>query len=242
MGLSTQDKTMDVMYETLTAGLPRLGLELEKQTRKTLCAFGQAVVDQNQVMNLTAITEPEQVAKLHLLDSLSLLTLTDLRGKRMIDVGCGAGFPGVPVKIACPEVELTLLDSLGKRMHWLEGCLPALGVEAACVTARAEEAVAERREQYDVATSRAVARLNILLELTAPYVKVGGTVLAMKGTAAQEELEEAKNAIRRLGLKLERIAEFPVDGTAHTVIVLRKIAPTPPQYPRRYAKIKQAPL
>ena len=240
--MSTQDKTMDVMYETLTAGLPRLGLELEEQTRKTLCAFGQAVVDQNQVMNLTAITEPEQVAKLHLLDSLSLLTLTDLRGKRMIDVGCGAGFPGVPVKIACPEVELTLLDSLGKRMHWLEGCLPALGVEAACVTARAEEAVAERREQYDVATSRAVARLNILLELTAPYVKVGGTVLAMKGTAAQEELEEAKNAIRRLGLKLERIAEFPVDGTAHTVIVLRKIAPTPPQYPRRYAKIKQAPL
>jgi 16S rRNA (guanine527-N7)-methyltransferase len=231
-----------MMYDALTAGLPRLGLELDETTRKTLCAFGQAVVDQNQVMNLTAITEPEQVAKLHLLDSLSLLTLTELRGKRMIDVGCGAGFPGVPVKIACPEVQLTLLDSLGKRMHWLEGCLPGLGVDAECVTARAEEAVAGRREQYDIATSRAVARLNILLELTAPYVKVGGTVLAMKGTAAREELEEAKNAIRRLGLKLERVAEFPVDGTAHTVIVLRKIAPTPPQYPRRYAKIKQSPL
>ena len=233
---------MSMMYDALTAGLPRLGLELDETTRKTLCAFGQAVVDQNQVMNLTAITEPEQVAKLHLLDSLSLLTLTELRGKRMIDVGCGAGFPGVPVKIASPEVQLTLLDSLGKRMHWLEGCLPGLGVDAECVTARAEEAVAGRREQYDIATSRAVARLNILLELTAPYVKVGGTVLAMKGTAAREELEEAKNAIRRLGLKLERVAEFPVDGTAHTVIVLRKIAPTPPQYPRRYAKIKQSPL
>ena len=233
---------MSIMYDTLSAGLSRLGLELEEKIRQTLCDFGQAVVAQNQVMNLTAITEPEQVAKLHLLDSLSLLTLGDLRRKRMIDVGCGAGFPGVPVKIACPEVELTLLDSLGKRMYWLEGCLAKLGVEAECVTARAEEAVVDRREQYDVATSRAVARLNILLELTAPYVKVGGAVLAMKGIAAREELEEAKNAIRRLGLKLERIAEFPVDGTAHTVIVLRKIAPTPPQYPRRYAKIKQTPL
>ena len=233
---------MNRMYETLSAGLPRLGLELSEDTMQKLCAFGQAVVDQNQVMNLTAITAPDQVAKLHLLDSVSLLTLEDLRGKRMIDVGCGAGFPGVPVKIACPEVTLTLLDSLGKRMHWLEACLPGLGIEAECVTARAEEAVAARREQYDIATSRAVARLNILLELTAPYVKVGGKVLAMKGTAAREELEEARNAIRRLGLKLEQVAEFPVDGTAHTVIVLRKIAPTPPQYPRRYAKIKQAPL
>ena len=160
----------------------------------------------------------------------------------MIDVGCGAGFPGVPVKIACPGVQLTLLDSLGKRMNWLEQVLPTLGVEAECVTARAEEAVVDRREQYDIATSRAVARLNILLELTAPYVKVGGYVLAMKGAAAQEELAEAKNAIRKLGLQLEKVAEFPVDGTSHAVIVLRKVAHTPPQFPRRYAKIKQSPL
>jgi 16S rRNA (guanine527-N7)-methyltransferase len=193
-------------------------------------------------MNLTAITEPVAVAKLHLLDSLSLLTLEDLSGKKVIDVGCGAGFPGVPVKIACPEMKLTLLDSLGKRMNWLETVLPTLGVEAECVTARAEEAVETRRESYDYATSRAVARLNILLELTAPYVKVGGKVLAMKGTAAQEELREAKNAISKLGLQLEQVKEFPVDGTAHTVIVLKKIAPTPKQYPRRYAKIKQSPL
>ncbi len=233
---------MPMMNETLKQGLPGLGLSLSEDTCTRLCAFGEAVVEQNKVMNLTAITEPAQVAKLHLLDSLSLLTLEELSGKKMIDVGCGAGFPGVPVKIACPGVQLTLLDSLGKRMAWLERVLPELGVEAECVTARAEEAVASRREQYDIATSRAVARLNILLELTAPYVKVGGKVLAMKGTAALEELQEAKNAIKRLGLQLERVAEFPVDGTAHTVIVLRKVAPTPLQYPRRYAKIKQAPL
>ena len=231
-----------MMYETLTAGLPGLGLSLSDDIAQRLCDFGAAVVKQNEVMNLTAITEPEQVAKLHLLDSLSVLKTADLKGKRLIDVGCGAGFPGVPVKIACPEVKLTLLDSLGKRMTWLEQVLPALGVDAECITARAEEFAEKRRESYDFATSRAVARLNILLELTAPFVKVGGAVLAMKGSAAREELAEAKNAITKLGLKLEAVEAFPVDGTAHSVIVLRKIKPTPAQYPRRYAKIKQSPL
>ena len=230
------------MKDTLIKGLPGLGLSLPEETCDTLCAFGEAVVEQNQVMNLTAITVPRQVAKLHLLDSLTLLTLADLRGKKVIDVGCGAGFPGVPVKIACPEAEVTLLDSLGKRMQWLETVLPTLGVNAKCVTARAEEEVVHCREQYDIATSRAVARLNILLELTAPYVKVGGKVLAMKGTAAREELDEAKNAIAKLGLQVEKVAEFPVDGTAHTVIVLKKVKSTPAQYPRRFAKIKQNPL
>ena len=115
-------------------------------------------------------------------------------------------------------------------------------MDAACITARAEEYVQTCRESFDFATSRAVARLNILLELTAPFVKVGGYVLAMKGTAAMEELEEAKKAIKTLGLKLEEVKEFPVDGTAHTVIVLKKVSPTPAKFPRRFAKIKQAPL
>ena len=230
------------MEQTLREGLPGLELALSEQTQKTLCDFGRAVVEQNKVMNLTAITEPAQVAKLHLLDSLTVLAVQDLTGKKVIDVGCGAGFPGVPLKIACPGMNLTLLDSLGKRMNWLQTILPTLGVEATCVTARAEEAVETCREQYDFATSRAVARLPVLLELTAPYVKVGGAVLAMKGAAAQEELQEAQKAIRVLGLKVESVREFPIDGTNHAVIVLRKIAPTPKQYPRRFAKIKQAPL
>jgi len=156
-------------------------------------------------------------------------------------VGCGAGFPGVPLAIAS-GAKVTLLDSLGKRMKWLEEILPQLGIAAECITARAEEAVATRRESYDFATSRAVARLNILLELTAPYVKVGGAVLAMKGAMAKEELAEAESAIKKLGLKLDQVKEFPIDGTSHAVIVLRKVAPTPKQYPRRFAKIKQAPL
>ncbi len=233
---------MSKMQKTLEAGLPLLGLSLSGETIQTLCDFGKAMVQKNEVMNLTAITDDEGVAKLHLLDSLTVLACEDLVGRSLIDVGCGAGFPGVPLAIACKDAKITLLDSLGKRMKWLEEVLPTLGVDAVCVTARAEEAVASRREQYDFATSRAVARLNILLELTAPYVKVGGAVLAMKGAAAQEELAECGNAIRQLGLKLEQVKEFPIDGTSHAVIVLRKVKPTPAKYPRRYAKIKQAPL
>lgn len=232
---------MSEMKNTLLAGLPALGLTLPESVCDTLCAFGAAMVKQNEVMNLTGITDDKGVANLHLLDSLTVMACADLEGKTLMDVGCGAGFPGVPLAIAS-GAKVTLLDSLGKRMKWLETVLPQLGVTAQCITARAEEAVTDRRETYDYATSRAVARLNILLELTAPYVKVGGAVLAMKGAAAREELAESANAIRKLGLQLEEIREFPIDGTNHAVIVLRKIAPTPRQYPRRFSKIKQAPL
>lgn len=230
------------MRETLKEALSAMDLSMPEARIDTLCTFAQRVIEQNEVMNLTAITEPKAVAKLHLADSLTVLKCADLAGKSLIDVGCGAGFPGVPLKIACPELNLTLLDSLGKRVRWLEETLPSLGVNAQCLTGRAEELVTDRRETYDFATSRAVARLNILLELTAPFVKVGGTVLALKGAAAQEELDEAKGAIQKLGLKLEAKKAFPIDGAGHTVLVLRKIAPTPPKYPRRYAKIKQSPL
>ena len=230
------------MRQTLDEGLPLLGLDLPEQTRQKLCDFAAAVVKQNEVMNLTAITEDDQVAKLHLLDSLTVAAAADLKGKTLIDVGCGAGFPGVPLAIACPDTRVTLLDSLGKRMKWLEEILPQLDISARCITARAEEAAGEYRESFDYATSRAVARLNILLELTAPYVKVGGAVLAMKGSAAREELAECAGAIKKLGLKLEDVKEYPIDGASHAVIVLRKVSSTPKQYPRRYAKIKQSPL
>ena len=234
---------MELMLKTLQAGLPELPLELDEDRCRKLCEFGAAMVKQNEVMNLTGITESSQVAKLHLLDSLTVLASADLRGKTLIDVGCGAGVPGVPLAIACPGAKITLLDSLAKRMNWLETVVPALGIgNARCVTARAEEEVTKCRETYDYATSRAVARLNILLELTAPYVRIGGAVLAMKGSAAREELEEAKNAISKLGLKVEQVRDFTIDGAVHSVIVLRKVRATPAQYPRRYSKIKQAPL
>ena len=233
---------MDKMMQALLEGARELDIPLPEGAADTLCAFAQAMLRQNEVMNLTAITEPEKVARLHLLDSLTVTKALEPGKHTLIDVGCGAGFPGVPLAAACKDLKVTLLDSLGKRVNWLEETLPGLGIPAECVNARAEDFAAQRRERYDYASSRAVARLNILLELTAPFVKVGGAVLALKGAAAEEELEEAAGAMKKLGLKPERVLEFPIEDTHHRLIVLRKVAPTPKQYPRRYAKIKQSPL
>lgn len=230
------------MRETLAAGLPALGLTLTDGQLDRLCQFGRLLLAQNQVMNLTAITEPRAVAQLHFLDSLALLQWEDLRGKAVIDVGCGAGFPGTPLAIAVPEAKLTLLDSLQKRIRWLETVLPQVGVDATCVAARAEEYVAQHREQYDVAVSRAVARLNLLSELCLPYVKVGGKLLALKGAMAQEEADEARKAIETLGGRITGIWEYPVGDAVHRIVAVEKVRPTPKAYPRKFAKIKQSPL
>ena len=230
------------MKHTLMAELPTLGLSLGEDQIDRLCRFGQLLLKQNQVMNLTAITEPTAVARLHFLDSLALLREEALAGKTLIDIGCGAGFPGVPLAIAEPTLRVTLLDSLQKRVNWLKTILPELGVDATCVAARAEEYVAEHREAYDVATSRAVARLNILSELCLPYVKVGGKFLALKGAMAQAEADEAKTAIEALGGRLAEIREYPVGEAAHRIVVVEKVRPTPKAYPRKFAKIKQQPL
>ncbi|MBQ7566699.1 MAG: 16S rRNA (guanine(527)-N(7))-methyltransferase RsmG [Oscillospiraceae bacterium] len=230
------------MKQTLLAGLPGLGLTLTDAQADTLCRFGELLLEKNKVMNLTAIRDGAGVATGHFLDSLSLLTVCGLAGKSVIDVGCGAGFPGVPLKIAEPSIKLTLLDSLGKRMAWLRETLPALGVEAEVVTARAEEYAREHREAFDVCVSRAVARLDMLAELCLPLVKVGGCFLAMKGARADEELSEALCAIETLGGTAEKTAAVRIGDAEHAVIVVRKTRPTPLQYPRQFAKIKQKPL
>ena len=230
------------MKQTLLAGLPAYSLSLSDVQLDTLCRFGEMLIEKNKVMNLTAITEPQAVAQLHFLDCMALLGAADFKDKRVIDVGCGAGFPGVPLKIAEPSIQLTLLDALAKRMNWLAELLPELGVEAEIVTARAEEHVASCREQYDIATSRAVARLNILAELCLPYVRVGGKFLSMKGALAQEEVDEARHGIEALGGRVAGIYEYPVADTVHRAVIVEKVRPTPKQYPRAFAKIKKAPL
>lgn len=194
------------MLQTLLDSCAALGVPLTAAQAEQLCDFGARLLEQNRVMNLTAITEPQAVAKLHFADCLALLRIVPFSGKRVIDVGCGAGFP------------------------------------AQCVCSRAEDYAAKAREQYDIATSRAVARLNILAELCLPFVKPGGYFLAMKAAAAAEELEEAKRGIARLGGRVEKTETYDIDGASRCVIVIRKERPTPPAYPRRYAKIKQSPL
>ena len=230
------------MLQTLLDSCAALGVPLTAAQAEQLCDFGARLLEQNRVMNLTAITEPQAVAKLHFADCLALLRIVPFSGKRVIDVGCGAGFPGVPLKIAEPSMELTLLDSLAKRMHWLEELLPQLGVQAQVVTARAEEYVRTCRESYDIVTSRAVARLNVLAELCLPYAKVGGVFLAMKGALADEEIDEARRGIAQLGGSIERVYEYPIQDAVHKAVVIRKQKPTPPKYPRAFAKIKKSPL
>ncbi len=228
------------MEQTLREECARLGLALTQEQLALLCRFGEALLEKNKVMNLTAITEPAAVARLHFADCLALLRAANFRKKSVIDVGCGAGFPGVPLKIGEPSVRLTLLDSLQKRVFWLRETLESMGVQTRCVAARAEEY--GERERYDIAVSRAVARLNVLAELCLPFVKVGGHFLAMKAAAAEEELSEAQRAVKLLGGELERVWEYEIDGACRRVLIFRKTRPTPAQYPRRFAKIKQQPL
>lgn len=232
------------MKQALQAGLSALDRNLTEAQIENFCAFGQTLLEKNQVMNLTAITEPQAVARLHFLDCMALLGLTEFAGKTVIDVGCGAGFPGVPLKIAEPSIRLTLLDSLKKRVDWLAETLPDLGVEAECVAARAEEYAAAHREGYEIVTSRAVARLNMLSELCLPLVTVGGVFIAMKSADSDEEISQAARGIGMLGGKVERIWDYTVPGTdaVHRAVLIRKLKKTPGQYPRRFAKIKQAPL
>ena len=163
-------------------------------------------------------------------------------GKRVIDVGTGAGFPGLALKIACPDMELTLLDSLDKRIGFLRGTCAKLGFDdVECVHARAEEIPDRYRQSFDFAVSRAVARLNLLCELCLPFVRTGGVFLAMKGPDCAAELDEARSAIRKLGGTYERTVRYTIPGTdvTHSVVVIRKTAPTPPKYPRRWAKMQK---
>ena len=231
------------MREILEEGLNALGVDaacipdLEK--------FSTLLLEKNQVMNLTAITEPQAVATLHLLDSIALLGVADFAGKAVVDVGTGAGFPGVPLQIAGPPFSLTLLDSLQKRVAFLEEATAALGLrDVQCVHGRAEEFAQAHREQFQIAVSRAVAELPVLAELCLPLVAVGGVFLSMKGTGSQAELDQARRAIALLGGRVGQVVDYtiPTTDVTHRVIVIEKIAPTPKKYPRRFAQIKKQPL
>ena len=236
------------MQARIASGLTALGLTPPDGAAARLAEYGRLLLEQHQVMNLTAITEPDQVADLHFLDSAALLTLgEDLRGKRLIDVGTGAGFPGLPLRILEPSLQLTLLDSLGKRVNWLSELSAQLGAAPVeCIHGRAEEqALLEGyRDCYDLAVSRAVADLRILAELCLPFVKVGGRFLAMKSDNCQEEVERAGRAIAKLGGQLRPMAQYQIPGTEITrrVVVVEKIRPTPKGYPRRFSRMKKAPL
>ena len=231
------------MEQLLRDGLTTLGLPTGGIP--ALIRYADLLVEKNQVMNLTAITEPADIAALHFLDSAALLTLADWKGKTVADIGTGAGFPGLPLRIVDPSIRLTLLDAQNKRVEFLKEVCGELGLaDVECVHARAEEFAADHREGFDLVTSRAVAALPLLCELCLPLVKVGGYFAAMKSVDADAELASAAHAIEVLGGAVDHVTDYAIPGTEvhHRVIFIKKCRETGKKYPRAFAKIKKNPL
>lgn len=234
-----------MLEEILKTGFEELSLPFDEKAAERYRLYFEELEETNKVMNLTAISGEIDVARLHFLDCAALLGLYNFSGKSVIDVGTGAGFPGLALKIAQPDIKLTLLDSLDKRVNFLRRCCEKLNFEdVVCLHARAEEAPKEMRGSFDIVTSRAVARLNLLCELCLPFVKKGGVFIAMKGPDLEEELQEAKRCIATLGGQIEKKADYSVPGldVSHNVVIIRKVKDTPAKYPRRWAQIKKTPL
>lgn len=238
---------MNSIRTILKEGADALGIKLTDAAIESFCRYYELLEEKNRVMNLTAITGETDIARLHFLDSLALMTFVCFEGKTLIDIGSGAGFPGIPIKIAESALNLTLLDAQKKRVSFMEEVCLALHLkDVSCQHGRAEEAALQptSRDCYDYSTSRAVARLNVLCEMCLPFVKKGGAFLAMKGTDSDEEIREAEIAVKTLGGTIESINDYEIPGSGvfHRAVIIRKIAQTPEGYPRRFAKIQNTPL
>lgn len=228
----------------LEAKCAALGIALTGSMLDALDQYAEILVEYNQKVNLTAITDPEGIEDKHFADSLLLANLPETAGK-LVDVGTGAGFPGVVAKIFKPELQLTLMEPTGKRVEFLKYVCAQLGLSGVeFAKERAEEAARKVwREQFDVATARGVAALPMLSEYCLPLVKVGGVFLAMKGPGAAEELAESGAALKKLGGKGSGVAEFHLPGgDVRNIIRIKKISQTPPAYPRNGGKIAKSPL
>ena len=211
-------------------------------------SFAEFLYAENQKMDLTAAKTLDEIYIKHILDSLSPLKVWDIKeNAKVIDIGCGAGFPGIPMRLARPDIMLTCLDSLNKRIDFIKDFASANNLDnIEPLSARAEELAldTEYRESYDVAVSRAVAPLNKLCELALPFVKTGGVFISLKGVKAEEETAEAENAVRILGGKYLCVKNCGFDGdmSGHSAVIIEKVSPTPENYPRRFSKILKKPL
>ena len=223
-----------------------VGIELTEEQMYRLGMYSEMLVQWNEKINLTAITDPEGISVKHFFDSIYPFSLVEIpKGSTLIDVGTGAGFPSCPVKIWRDDIKLTLLDSLQKRITFLAQLSDSLSLGATCIHSRAEDLgnSSEFREKFDFATARAVANLTDLCEYCMPFVKVGGKFLALKGSDAQEEIKQARDAVKLLGGKISFVQEYTLpNGDGRTLVVIDKISATPDKYPRNSAQIKKKSL
>lgn len=222
------------------------GIEITDEQMYRLGMYSEMLVQWNEKINLTAITDPEGISVKHFFDSIYPFSLVDLpKGSTLIDVGTGAGFPSCPVKIWRGDIKITLLDSLQKRITFLAQLSDSLSLGATCIHSRAEDLgnSPEFREKFDFATARAVANLADLCEYCLPFVKVGGKFLALKGSGADEEIKQAKDAVKLLGGKITQTTEYTLpNGDGRTLVVIDKVSATPDKYPRTSAQIKKKSL
>ena len=220
-----------------------VGFELSRELYEKLDIYADFLVEYNKKVNLTAITDPSEILKKHFIDSIALskyVAISD--NSSIIDVGTGAGFPSVPLKLFRPDIKLTLLDSLNKRVEFLRLLCKKLGIEAEFIHGRAEDfsKLSEYREKYDFSCARAVANLSLLSEFCIPFVKVGGSFISMKGPT--EDISEGENAVKLLGGEISDIAEYDLFGEQRRIIIVKKISQTPPKYPRNSSQIKKKQL
>ena len=228
----------ELLESLLEQGIPRQQAEL-------MARYGERVVQANEKFNLTRILSPADMAKSHFIDSIDAARrgYIDARAQ-IIDIGTGAGFPGVPLAIFLPQAQVTVMDSSEKKTDFIRESCAALDIVIQVVCGRSEELARDAKyfQKFDVAVARAVARINVLLELCAPYVKNNGVFLAYKGSSAEEEVREAETAAKKLGMELVEVAAAGPQDTNHVVVIYRRVADTPATLPRKYAKIKKAPL
>jgi 16S rRNA (guanine527-N7)-methyltransferase len=234
--------------QLLIDGCANMGLEINDRQLSSFEAYLSLLLEWNQKFNLTAITDPEQVIVQHFLDSISVIKLGLIQGQELVlDMGTGAGFPGVPIKIMMPEIRLTLVDSVQKKTLFLQEVIRQLDLNRSeAIHARAEDLgkTGHQREAYDLVVSRAVAELRVLLEYCLPFVKTGGYFISHKGPGAAEEVEQARKALQILGgkaVKTEKI-QIPFSEKTHNLVVIKKTEKTPKNYPRAAGKPKKSPL
>lgn len=235
-------------YELMKEASKDVGIELSNEQYDKFIKYMRLVQEWNEKINLTAITEDEEFIKKHFIDCIKIFKSEEIKkAKSVIDVGTGAGFPGIPIAILDESKDVCLLDSLNKRINFLNTVSSELGLKnIRTIHARAEDGarMAELRGKFDVAVSRAVANMSVLSEFCIPYVKINGNFIALKGPAIEEELKESKNAISKLGGELKKIIEVNIEGTdlRHNIVIVDKVRECPNQYPRKAGIVTKKPL